>query len=198
MLKEKSSPLEDEEIIELYWQRNENAIFETDNKYGEVVFRIAYNILNDKGDSEECQNDTYLDVWNAIPPARPRALLAFIAKIARRVSIDLYRKRSNKKAIPSEFKIAIEELEYCLQLEGNVYENLDVKSLSKLINTYLRTLTERQRYIFVGRFYFSNSIEKISREMRVTPSNVYKSLEKIKKGLRLYLIRNGVSIWVKW
>ena len=70
MLKEKSSPLEDEEIIELYWQRKENAIFETDNKYGEVVFRIAYNILNDKGDSEECQNDTYLDVWNAIPPAR--------------------------------------------------------------------------------------------------------------------------------
>ena len=158
MLKEKSSPLEDEEIIELYWQRKENAILETDNKYGEVVFRIAYNILNDKCDSEECQNDTYLDVWNAIPPTRPRALLAFIAKIARRVSIDLYRKRSNKKAIPSEFKIAIEELEYCLQSEGNIYENLDVKSLSKLINTYLRTLTERQRYIFVGRFYFSNYI----------------------------------------
>lgn len=193
-LREKHPPLGDEEIIELYWQRNESAISETDNKYGELVFRIAYNILNDKSDSEECQNDTYLDVWNAIPPTRPRAFLAFIAKIARRVSIDLYRKKSNKKSIPSEFKSSIEELEYCLQEKCKVDEELAIKELAILINKYLRTLNDKQRFIFVGRYYFSSSIEEIARQAGTTPSNIYKSLEKIKKGLKSYLESNGVNV----
>ena len=190
----KSVILDDEKIIELFWQRNEDAIFETDKKYGELVFKIAYNILSDKSDSEECQNDTYLDIWNAIPPTRPRVFIAFVAKIARRISIDLYRRKSSKKAIPSELKTSIEELEYCLQNESNVDESLNVKELANLINGYLRTLNEKQRYIFIGRFYFLNSVEEIAREMGTTPSNVYKTLEKIKKGLKLYLVKGGVSV----
>ena len=193
-LREKHPALGDEEIIELYWQRNESAISETDNKYGELVFKIAYNILNDKSDSEECQNDTYLDVWNAIPPTRPRVFLAFIAKIARRVSIDLYRKKSNKKSIPSEFKSSIEELEYCLQEKCKVDEELAIKELAILINRYLRMLNDKQRFIFVGRHYFSSSIEEIARQVGTTPSNIYKSLEKIKKGLKSYLESNGVDV----
>ena len=194
ILKEKHVALSDEEIIELYWQRNESAIAETDNKYGELLFKIAYNILNDKSDSEECQNDTYLDVWNAIPPTRPRVFLAFIAKVARRNSIDLYRKKSNKKAIPSEFKTSIEELEYCLEANDKIDEELRIRELAVLINRYLRTLNEKQRFIFVGRYYFSSSIEEIARQVGTTPSNIYKSLEKIKKGLKLYLESNGVSV----
>lgn len=193
-LREKHAPLGDEEIIELYWQRNENAISETDNKYGELVFKIAYNILNDKSDSEECQSDTYIDVWNAIPPTRPRVFLSFIAKIARRVSIDLYRKKSNKKAIPSEFKSSIEELEFCLQEKSKVDEELAVKELAILINRYLRALNDKQRFIFVGRYYFSSSIEEIARQVGTTPSNIYKSLEKIKRGLKSYLESNGVNV----
>ena len=193
-LREKHAPLSDEEIIELYWQRNENAISETDNKYGELVFKIAYNILNDKSDSEECQSDTYIDVWNAIPPTRPRVFLSFIAKIARRVSIDLYRKKSNKKAIPSEFKSSIEELEFCLQEKSNVDEELAVKELAILINRYLRALNDKQRFIFVGRYYFSSSIEEIARQVGTTPSNIYKALEKIKRGLKSYLESNGVNV----
>ena len=193
-LREKHAPLSDEEIIELYWQRNENAISETDNKYGELVFKIAYNILNDKSDSEECQSDTYIDVWNAIPPTRPRVFLSFIAKIARRVSIDLYRKKSNKKSIPSEFKSSIEELEYCLQEKSKVDEELAVKELAILINRYLRSLNDKQRFIFVGRYYFSSTVEEIARQVGTTPSNIYKALEKIKKGLKSYLESNGVNV----
>ncbi len=193
-VKEKHESLDDEEIIELYWQRKEEAISETDNKYGELLFRIAYNILNDKSDSEECQNDTYLDVWNAIPPTRPRVFLAFISKIARRIAIDLYRKKARKKSIPSEFKSSIEELEYCLQGEGEIDSSLNVNELSRLINGYVKSLPDKQRYIFVGRFYFSSSIEQIARELGVTPSNVYKSINKIKKGLKEHLKGNGVSI----
>ena len=193
-LREKHAPLSDEEIIELYWQRNENAISETDNKYGELVFKIAYNILNDKSDSEECQSDTYIDVWNAIPPTRPRVFLSFIAKIARRVSIDLYRKKSNKKAIPSEFKSSIEELEFCLQEKSNVDEELAVKELAILINRYLRALNDKQRFIFVGRYYFSSTVEEIARQVGTTPSNIYKALEKIKRGLKSYLESNGVNV----
>ena len=191
---EKCVILEDEKIIDLFWQRNENAISETDRKYGELVFKIAYNILYDKGDSEECQNDTYLDIWNAIPPTRPRVFVAFIVKIARRISIDLYRKKSSKKMIPSEFKTSIEELEYCLQGESEIDESLYAKELVKLINSYLRTLNEKQRYIFVGRFYFASSVEELAREIGTTPSNVYKALEKIKKGLKSYLARKGMSV----
>ena len=193
-LREKHAPLSDEEIIELYWQRNENAISETDNKYGELVFKIAYNILNDKSDSEECQNDTYIDVWNAIPPTRPRVFLSFIAKIARRVSIDLYRKKSNKKAIPSEFKSSIEELEFCLQEKSKVDEELAVKELAILINRYLRALNDKQRFIFVGRYYFSSTVEEIARQVGTTPSNIYNALEKIKRGLKSYLESNGVNV----
>ena len=191
---ETRASLSDDEIIELYFQRNESAIAETDKKYGELVFRIAYNILNDKSDSEECQNDTYLDVWKAIPPNRPRVFGAFIAKIARRISIDLYRHKSRKRSVPSELTSSLDELEFCLSDKENVLESIEVKELARLLNTFLKTLSQKQQYIFISRFYFSYSVEYIAREMGDTPSSVYKSLEKMKRALGTYLKRKGVDV----
>lgn len=191
---ETRASLSDEEIIELYFQRSESAIDETDKKYGELVFRIAYNILNDKSDSEECQNDTYLDVWKAIPPTRPRVFGAFIAKIARRISIDLYRHKARKRSVPSELVSSIDELEFCLTDGGNVLESIEVKELARALNTFLKTLSQKQQYIFISRFYFSYSVEQIAREMGSTPSSVYKALEKIKRALGEYLKKEGVDV----
>lgn len=184
----------DEEIIELYWRKEETAIGKTDKKYGELLFRIAYNVLNDKCDSEECQNDTYMDIWNAIPPARPLVFPAFIIQIARRIAIDRYRQKNSKKNIPSEFKVSMDDLSYCLKSNEEIDSNLNAVELGKLISGYVKSLSDKQQYIFVSRFYMSNSIDVIAKEMNVTSSNVYKAIEKIKKGLKQYLTKKGVCL----
>lgn len=107
---EKQAVVADEQIIEMYWQRNELAIQETDKKYGQFLFRIAYNILHDRLDCEECQNDAYIDTWNAIPPTRPIVFSAFITQITRRIALDRYKEKSRKKRIPSELTVSIEDM----------------------------------------------------------------------------------------
>ena len=181
-------------IIELYWQRDETAIKKTDEKYGELLFRIAYNVLNDKGDSEETQNDTYVDVWNSIPPTRPVVFPAFIVQIARRIAIDRYRRKSSKKNIPSEFSIALEDLSYCLHSSEEVDESLNAQELGKVISEYVASLSNKWQYVFVSRFYMCNSIEVIAKEMNLSISSVYKIIDKIKQGLKEHLIRKGVYL----
>ncbi len=107
--------ISDERIIELYWKRDEKAIHETEVKYGKMLFSIAYNILHDKSDCEECQNDTYLCVWKRIPPIRPVVFSAFISKIMRDISINKYKEKTSKKRIPSELTVSIEDLHDYLQ-----------------------------------------------------------------------------------
>ena len=109
--RDQTTPLTDEQIIELYWTRQENAIQETDKKYGQFLFRIANNMLHDRRDSEECQNDTYLGAWNAIPPTRPLVLSAFLVQIMRRIAINRYREKTSKKRIPSELTVALEDVQ---------------------------------------------------------------------------------------
>ena len=110
----------DEQIIELYWQREERAIQETDKKHGQFLFRIAYNILHDRLDCEECQNDTYLGVWNAIPPTRPTVFPAFITQIMRRIAINRYKEKTSKKRIPSELTVSMEYINDFLQCNDRV------------------------------------------------------------------------------
>lgn len=181
-------------IIELYWQRDEKAIKKTDEKYGKLLFRIVYNVLNDKSDSEEAQNDTYVDVWNSIPPARPVVFPAFIVQIARRIAIDRYRQKNSKKNIPSEFKVSMDDLCYCLKSDEEIDSKLNAVELGRLISNYVKSLSDKQQYIFVSRFYMSNSVDVIAKELNVTSSNVYKSIEKIKYGLKEYLIKKGVCL----
>ena len=102
--------LSDEKIIDLFWQRDEQAISQTDTKYGKYLYKIAYNILNDRLDSEECQNDTYLAAWDAIPPHKPLCLPAFLTQLIRRISIDRYRESRRQKRIPTELIVSMEEL----------------------------------------------------------------------------------------
>lgn len=185
---EKAHIIADEQIIELYWQRNERAISETDLKYGQFLYRIAYNILHDKLDCEECQNDTYLGIWNAIPPERPNVFPAFITQIMRRTAIDKYKQKNSKKRVPSELTISIEEIDTEFECE------CDATELGKIISDYLRTLSDRQQFIFIGRYYMSESVERIAKDLNVTASAVYKELRKIKSELKMYLERNGVYI----
>ncbi len=191
---EQQTVIADEEIIELYWHRKEDAIPLTDKKYGQFLFRVAYNILHDRLDCEECQNDTYLGVWNAIPPTRPAVFSAFITQIMRRIAINRYKERTSKKRIPSELTISMEDINNALHSDASVEEEYEAAEIGKIINDYVRSLSDRQRYIFIDRFYLAEDVETISADLSISISTVYREIEKIKQGLRLHLERNDIFI----
>ena len=191
---EKQAVVADEQIIEMYWQRNELAIQETDKKYGQFLFRIAYNTLHDRLDCEECQNDAYLDTWNAIPPTRPIVFSAFITQITRRIALDRYKEKSRKKRIPSELTVSIEDMNETLHDYSMVDAHYDIKEIGRVINEYVKKLSDRQRYIFIDRFYLAESVETISTDLSISVATVYREIEKIKHGLKIHLERNDVYI----
>ncbi len=190
----RSSKISDEQIMDLYCDRNEQAILETDTKYGNMLFTIAYNILYDPLDSEECKNDTYLGVWNAIPPSRPTVFFAFISKIMRNIATNRYKERISQKRIPSELTISMEELQEVLHSTNTPEVEYTAKELGKLISEYIRGLTERQRFIFFARFYYAKTMDHIAKEYGISGATVYREITKIKEGLKTYLERKGVYL----
>ena len=192
--KTEQAVLTDEQIIDLYWQREERAIKETDDKYGSYLYRIAYNIVHDQCDSEECQNDTYLGVWNAVPPNRPLVFPAFLTQIMRRIAISRYREKMSKKRIPSELTLAMEDLTEILHDEVTVESELESIEIGRLISDYVKGLSDKQQYIFVARYYMAEPVSNIAKDLRINSSTVYKHLDKIKQGLKIFLENKGVSI----
>ncbi len=191
---EKEVMLSDEEIVELYFERNEAAIEKTEIKYGKMLFRIAYNILHSKEDSEECKNDTYLGVWNAIPPTRPNVFPAFITGIMRNVAIKKYRENTSEKHIPSELTLSIDELFDAAAMGDSPDEICDARELGGIISDYIRTLDKRQRYIFIGRFYMAEKIEYLARTLGVGVATVHRDIERMKKGLSDHLKERGLYV----
>lgn len=184
----------DEQIVDMYWQRDPDAIQETDKKYGSLLRTMAYNILCDVQDCEECQNDTYLDVWNAIPSTRPTSFAAFIVRIVKRIAIDRYKEKSRQKRIPSQLTVSIEELKQSLSSGVTVEQEYDAKEVSQMISDYVWQLNERQRYIFIDRYYMLEPVEKTAAELQISVQTAYREIEKIKRGLKKYLEGNGVYV----
>ena len=190
----KASALSDEEIISLFWKREEQAIEATDVKYGRYLYTIALNILNDNLDSEECLNDTYLGTWNAIPPAKPKLFMAFLSKIMRNTALARLRRASAAKRIPSNMSISLEELDECVQWEPGEDEKYFVTRLSECFNAYLDTLTDRQLFIFVCRYYYSDSVVRIADMLKLSKNTVFRDLVAIRQGLREHLEKEGFSV----
>ena len=183
--------LSDEEIIELYWQRNEKAIESTDVKYGRYLFTIAYNIVHNRMDSEECLNDTYLGTWNRIPPTRPNIFQAFLAKITRNIAVDKYRKESSRRKVESEFSISLDELRECVSKELSMEEEFAIKEMCKILNAFLRDLPDKQEFIFVCRYYFSDKIADIAKMLKISEPTVYRSLAAMREELKEKLEKGG-------
>ena len=187
------APLDDEEIIDLYWNRDERAIDETDFKYRKYLFTIAYNILYSKEDCDECLNDTYIGAWGAMPPEHPRFLRAFLTTIVRRVSINRYNEKSRQKRVPSALTDSLSDLEDFMS--DRSFENEESAAhLGKIISDYVRSLSKRQRYIFMSRYYTAEPIEKIARELGISKSMVNKEIALIKHGLSEALAREGYEV----
>ena len=183
--------MEDENIIRLYWDRDEAAIEETSRKYGRYCFAIANNILCSREDSEECVNDTYLHTWNAIPPKRPSALALFLAKIIRNLALGRFRSNHAAKRIPSEMVVSLEELDDCLLCEKSADEEYVLREIRNILNEYLSSLSDRQLYIFIWRYYYSDSIHHIAIMLDMSETTVRRELAVIRNGLKNALVQGG-------
>ena len=184
--------MDDLRIIELYFERDEQAIKETDAKYGKLCNSIAYNILNNHEDSEECVNDTYVGVWNTIPPTRPGNFMAFVCKIARNLSLKRFEfmKREKRSA---DVLLSLDELAAVLSDERYA-PNVSDEDLGKLISKFLRSQKENVRNVFIRKYYFFDSIGEIARHYSFTESKVKNMLFYTRNKLKDYLIKEGVEI----
>lgn len=182
-----STDISDAEIVDLYWLRDETAIKRTDEKYGRFLYTMALNILHEHRDCEECRNDTYLSAWNTIPPTRPAFFRAFIAQIMRRTAINRYYKNTGKRKIPSELTVSMEESEGFISEGKSSNEEIEARELGRIISDFVRGLSPKRQYIFMGRFYFADSVAVIAKELGITESAVYKEIKKLRKDLKTFL-----------
>lgn len=186
--------MEDQKIVELYWSRDEAAIQETDRKYGRYLLKIAYNILANTQDSEESVYDTYFNAWNSMPPQRPGALSSYLAKITRRVSIDLFRRKTREKRKGSEYAVSLSELEECISAGGGPEEAIGVQELGAAINTFLRGQSEESRNVFIGRYYFLDPVKVVAQYCGISESAAKSMLHRTRNKLRDYLREEGFDL----
>ena len=185
--------IEDEKIIDLFFNRSEKAIQELDIKYGKVCHKLSYNILNNKQDAEECVNDAYLGAWNAIPPARPIPLLTYICKIIRNISLKIYyRKEAAKRS--SHYTIAMEEIEACIAAPNTVEAEIETRELARIIEDFLNTLTVENRVIFMRRYWFSDSYKDIAEFVGLSEKNISVRLTRIRQKMKDYLAEREVFV----
>ena len=183
--------MEDSQIISLYWQRNADAIKETNIKYGSYCYAIAYNILCNAEDSEECVNDTWLSAWNAMPPQKPCKLQMFLAKITRNLSFNRFHARSAQKRGGGEIILVLEELAECLAGDKNVEREYEAKELAQCIRLFIRALPEREGNVFVRRYFFTEPVWEIAKRYNLTENNVTVILSRTRKKLKKHLTKEG-------
>ncbi len=185
--------VDDKAIIDLFFERSEQAIRELDTKYGKTCHKISYNILNNRQDAEECVNDAYLGTWNAIPPQRPDPLLTFVCRIVRNLSVMRYHANTAMKR-NSSYDVALDELESCLASESSVEDELEGKRLVRIIEDFLDSLSQENRVIFMRRYWFSDSYDDIAARVGLSEKAVSMRLVRLRKLLRSHLKVEGVLI----
>lgn len=186
--------MDDSKIVELYLSRDESAISQTAKKYGLKLRWIANSILNNMASAEECENDTYLETWNRIPPNEPRTyFFAFLGKITRHLAIDECRRNASQKRY-ALFCELTQEMEQCIPTRNNVEEAFEAEALSQTINAFLKTCSEDQRNIFVRRYWYFDTIPGISQRYGYSKSKVKTSLFRMRESLRQYLEKEGYTI----
>lgn len=182
---------DDEKIIEMLFERSEQAIHELDTKYGKICLKISHNILNDRQDAEECVNDAYLGTWKVIPPQRPDPLLTFLCRIVRNLSIMRYHANTAMKR-NGAYDIALEELENCLSSNTTVEDEVEGKLLIQIIEEFLDTLSQDNRVIFMRRYWFSDSYAEIAKHVGIGEKVVSVRLTRIRNQLREHLTKKEV------
>lgn len=183
--------MEDQKILDLFFRRSQQAIAETDRKYGSYLYTISYNILSDREDSKECVNDTYLGAWNAIPPKRPGVLGAFLGKMTRYISIDRWRKRNAKQRGGGEILRSLEELQECIAA-ADPEQELDRLELARVFREFLSSLSEPERNVFLSRYWYLESVQAISQASGFSQSKIHSMLHRLRGRLAKKLREEGL------
>ncbi|MEA4832198.1 hypothetical protein SDC9_129809 [bioreactor metagenome] len=185
--------MEDSEILDLLYIHSENGLGQLSDKYGKLILSIAFNVLNDYSDAEECVNDTYMKMWNIIPPYRPQHFRPFLCKIARQISIDKYR-QSQTRQKGSGFKVLLSELENDIADKYSFDDETDSRILSDYINAYISSLKIESRVLFIRRYFFAESVKDLAKRFEISESNVGIKLFRIRNDLKKYLEKRGYHI----
>ncbi len=183
--------MEDERIVDLYWERNGSAISETAEKYGKYLHSISYQILQNSEDAEECVNDTYNDAWQSMPPHRPSILSTFLGKITRRISIDLWRKYSAEKRGGGVTALALDELEECVSGTGDIMAEVERLELQKKLNDFLLALPQTERQVFICRYWYMDAVSDIAKQFAFSESKIKSMLYRTRNKLRTMLEKEG-------
>lgn len=186
--------LKDTEILDLYFDRNEQAIVETQTKYEHYCFSIAFNILHDQEDSDECVNDTWMRAWNSIPPNRPDYLNIFLGTITRNLSFDRYKKKKTLKRGNGETMAELDELAECIPSTSNTEEQVETAELQRLINEFLHTLPERDCNVFLRRYWYAEEYNDIADRYGMKLNSVKTSLFRTRGKLKAFLEKQGIVI----
>jgi RNA polymerase sigma-70 factor (ECF subfamily) len=185
--------MDDKKIVELYFERNEEAIRETDRKYGKYCFYIAQNILCHREDSRECVNDTYVRAWNAIPPHRPSRLSTFLGKITRNLALDRYAYRKAEKRLDNT-ALVYEELSECIPDPAGKGSVEDEVVLKMAVDSFLSTLDKQKRTLFLRRYWYLSPIKELARDFSMSESNVKITLHRIRLQFKEHLAQQGIEI----
>ena len=186
--------MDDNGIIKLYFERSEEALKETEKKYGRYCYSIAYNILEDREDSLEAVNDTYLGAWDSIPPNRPDPLSVFLGRITRNLSIDKWRSRMADKRGNGSVNAALEELDEALPYSESTEKAIETKELARIIDSFLLGLDREERSLFVRRYWYIDTVKDIARRFGYTESKVKMRLMRTRQKLKTHLEKEGIVI----
>lgn len=184
--------MRDTEIINMYWKRDERAITESQSCYGKYCYSIAYHILRDQEDSEECVNDTWLRAWNAIPPNRPNRLAVFLGTITRNLSFDRWKYKNAHKRGKGEVEFALDELAECIPDSYSVEDQVETAQLTQAINEFLYTLSERDCNVFLRRYWYVEEYNEIARRYHMKLGTVKTVLFRVRQQLRQHLEEQGL------
>jgi len=186
--------MDDNSILDLYFMRSESAISETAIKYGKYCNTIAMNILQNNENAEECVNDTYFKVWNAIPPERPSIFSAFIGKITRNLSLNKYKEQRTQRHGGGEIPLILDELEGCLPSDRSVEAEVESNAVIEAINAFLNSIDAENRIIFVRRYWYADSIVSIAARFQMSESKIKSIMFRTRNRLRDYLEKEGITI----
>ena len=185
--------MDDGRIIELFFERSEQAISELADKYGPICRKVADNILNDRLDTEECVNDAYLGVWNTIPPQKPDPLLSYVCRIVRNLALKKYHEKTAQKR-NSSYDAALDEIADCIPSSLSVEDEIAAREVAGMIDRFLETLDRQSRIMFVRRYWHADSIEELAGLFHRSRHYVSVRLSRIRKALGQYLIKEGAAL----
>ena len=186
--------MDDWQIIELYYERSETAILESANKYGSYCYYIAYHILYNEQDSEECVNDTYFRAWKVIPPQCPNKLSVFLGRITRNLALDKYRYYNREKRGNGQMALILDELQECISTSNHTEQVLEERMLVEALNHFLRGLSKEKRMMFLRRYWYMSSIKEIAEDYEISEGKVKMTLLRIRNKLKQVLEKEGIYL----